>query len=158
MAEPLNVVLVEPEIPQNTGNVARLCAASGTALHLVRPFGFLLGDRQMKRAGLDYWDRVEVTIHDSLAEFIELASQRGGTFHLATTSGGKRYSEVSFGPGDWLLFGAETRGLPRELLTEHPERCIRIPMAPGLRSLNLANSVAIVVYETLRQMGYPGLQ
>lgn len=158
LAEPLNVVLVEPEIPQNTGNVARLCAASGTALHLVRPFGFLLSDRQMKRAGLDYWDRVEVTIHDSLAEFIELASQRGGAFHLATTSGGIRHSEGCFGPGDWLLFGAETRGLPRELLTEYPEHCIRIPMVPGLRSLNLANSVAIVVYEALRQMGYPGLR
>lgn len=157
MAEPLKVVLVEPEIPQNTGNIARLCAASGTALHLVRPFGFLLSDRQMKRAGLDYWDHVGVKIHDSLPEFLEAASEQGGVLHLATTSGGTRHSDVCFSPGDWLLFGAETRGLPRELLAEHPENCTRIPMAPGLRSLNLSNSVAIVVYEALRQMGYPGL-
>ena len=174
----LNIVMVEPEIPQNTGNVARLCAATGTRLHLVRPFGFRLDSRHMKRAGLDYWEFVDVVIHDSLSEFMtsfsdaagaEAAAEVGGRrgrgeregcgerFFLATTSGNRSYHEVAYRDGDYILFGAESRGLPKELLWSNPDATIRIPMASQCRSLNVANSAAIVLYEALRQLHFPKL-
>ena len=152
----LNIVMVEPEIPQNTGNVARLCAAAGARLHLVRPFGFQLDSKHMKRAGLDYWDSVDVVIHDSLSEFMAGPSPRG-RFFLATTSGRRSYHEVNYHDGDYILFGPESKGLPKEMLRAHPDQTIRIPMAPQCRSLNVANSAAIVLYEALRQMDFPAL-
>ena len=153
----LHIGLVNPEIPPNTGNVARLCAATGCSLNLVRPLGFFLDDRRLKRAGLDYWDLLEHHFFDSIEE-IEAAYQ-GAHIYYATTKGQRWYTDVSYHPGDLLIFGPETEGLPKELLAAHPERCIRIPMLPNerARSLNLANSVAIVLYEALRQLGFQGL-
>lgn len=153
----LNIVMVEPEIPQNTGNAARLCAAAGARLHLVRPFGFRLDSKHMKRAGLDYWEFVDVVVHDSLSEFMESLSGAGagGRFFLATTSGRRSYHEVQYRDGDYILFGAESRGLPKELLLNNPDLTIKIPMVPQCRSLNVANSAAIVLYEALRQLDFP---
>lgn len=152
---PLNIVLVEPEIPQNTGNIARTCAATGCRLHLVRPLGFAVTDKHLKRAGLDYWADVEVVFHDSLADF--LAQTGGRPLWLATTKGRLTPDQASFSDNDWILFGRETAGLPETLLVAHPEHRVRIPMRPGTRSLNLSNAVAIVAYEALRQLGWPGL-
>ena len=150
-----NVVLVEPEIPANTGNIARTCAASGTALHLVRPFGFSLDDRQLKRAGLDYWHLLDINYYDSFSELFE--KHRDAKFFFATTKGGQVYSGFDIPDGSFLVFGKETKGLPEELLCAHPERCVRIPMRENKRSLNLSNSVAIGVYEVLRQKNFAGL-
>ena len=152
----LNIVLVEPEIPQNTGNIARTCAAANMALHLVRPLGFEISDKTLKRAGLDYWDMVDVRYYDNTADFFERTS--GGRYFYATTKGGRPYTEAEFRPGDYILFGKETKGLPEELLRANPERCIRIPMAEGARSLNLGNSAAIIAYEALRQNDFFGLK
>ena len=168
------VVLVEPEIPPNTGNIARTCAATGTELHLVRPLGFDVDDKTLKRAGLDYWhfldaarvpgdekeDDYGLTRYGSLYENLDdfFARHPGGRYWYATTKGATRYTDVRFEPGDWLLFGAETRGLPKDLLAAHPERCIRVPMQDEARSLNLSNSVAVVLYEALRQTGFAGLR
>lgn len=154
---PFEVVLVEPEIPQNAGNVARLCAVTGAGFHMVRPLGFHIGDKHMKRAGLDYWDSLSLTLHDSLEAFMEWAAPRGGIW-LASTGGHNRYHDVRFSSGDFFLLGAETRGLPRELIARYPERTIRIPMRPEQRSLNLANSASIILYEALRQMQFPGME
>lgn len=151
----MHVVLVEPEIPQNTGNVARTCAVTGTALHLVGPLGFSLEDRYLKRAGLDYWSLVDLHYHQTWAE-VE-ARLAGRPFYLATTRARHSYPDVSYAPDAVLVFGAETRGLSPDLLARYPDALIRIPMRPGLRSLNLSNSVAIVLYEALRQQGFPGL-
>lgn len=151
----LNLVLVEPRIPQNTGNVARTCAATGARLHLVEPMGFVLDDRRLKRAGLDYWPYLDVTTYPSLDDFLARAE---GPFFFFTTKGRRVYSEASYPDGAWLLFGREDRGLPEELLFQHPEACLRIPMLPGLRSLNLSNSVAVACYEVLRQWDFPALQ
>ncbi|MCD8201173.1 MAG: tRNA (uridine(34)/cytosine(34)/5-carboxymethylaminomethyluridine(34)-2'-O)-methyltransferase TrmL [Clostridia bacterium] len=150
-----NIVLVEPEIPQNTGNIARTCAATGCRLHLVKPLGFSVDDRSLKRAGLDYWQHLNVTYYENLGEFFE--KNEGGRFYYFTTKGRKVYSDAKFFPGDFLVFGKETRGLPEELLKENPDTSVRIPMLGDLRSLNLSNSVAIGVYEALRQNGYEGL-
>lgn len=147
-----NVVLVEPEIPQNTGNIARTCAATGCVLHLVKPLGFEISDKYLKRAGLDYWDFVSVKIWDSLGDLIKAYPQANTWFF--TTKGRRRHSDAEFKEGDFLVFGKETAGLPEELLKEHPEECLRIPMIGDLRSLNLSNSVAIAVYEGLRQLDY----
>lgn len=154
---PLHIALVHPEIPPNTGNVARLCAATGCTLNLVRPLGFFLDDKRLKRAGLDYWDLLDLRYFDSIPE-LEAAYPDSGIFY-ATTKGQQWYTEVAYKPADLLVFGPETAGLPREVLAAHPDRCIRIPMLPHekARSLNLANSVAIVLYEALRQLGFPGL-
>ena len=152
----LNIVLVEPEIPQNTGNIARTCAAAGLALHLVKPLGFDISDKALKRAGLDYWDMVEVCCYENLEEFFQRTS--GGRYFYATTKGGRVYTEADYRRGDYILFGKETRGLPEELLRANPDRCIRIPMADGARSLNLGNSAAIVAYEALRQNDFFGLK
>ena len=151
----IHVVLLEPEIPQNTGNIARTCAAVGAVLHLIEPLGFSLEDKYMKRAGLDYWDSLEVHIHKNLGEFHE--KNPGAEPYLFTKKASHVYTEVSY-PGDvYLMFGRESVGLPETLLEEHPERCLRMPMKEGLRSLNLSNAVAIAVYEVLRQQGFPGL-
>ena len=147
---------MEPEIPQNTGNIARTCAAAGMALHLVRPLGFEISDKTLKRAGLDYWDMVDVRYYDNLEDFFEKTP--GGRYFYATTKGGRPYTEAKFRQGDYILFGKETKGLPEELLRANPERCIRIPMAEGARSLNLGNSAAIIAYEALRQNNFFGLK
>jgi tRNA (cytidine/uridine-2'-O-)-methyltransferase len=150
-----HVVLVEPEIPGNTGNIARLCAATGCQLHLVRPLGFSTEDKYLKRAGLDYWHLVEVSYYDSFAEVQQKYPQ--GRFYLHTTKAKYFYSEISFQQGDFLVFGKETAGLPAELRDQYPEQCVRLPMVEAARSLNLSNSVAVSVYEGLRQIRFPGL-
>ncbi|MBC8531533.1 tRNA (uridine(34)/cytosine(34)/5-carboxymethylaminomethyluridine(34)-2'-O)-methyltransferase TrmL [Gehongia tenuis] len=151
----MHVVLVEPEIPQNTGNIARSCAATGTVLHLVHPLGFEISDKQVKRAGLDYWHLVEIHEHQSFAEVYEANS--GHPFFFCSTKASKSYAEATFPDGSFLVFGKETKGLPEELLREHLSECIRIPMREGARSLNLGNSVAIVLYEALRQHDFAHL-
>lgn len=153
---PLNLVLVEPEIPQNTGNIARTCAATGSRLHLVRPLGFAVTDKHLKRAGLDYWSDVEVVFHDSLDAF--LAAHGHQRLWLATTKGRLTPDQVAFQEDDFLLLGKETAGLPAALLERWPDRQIRVPMRPGTRSLNLSNAAAILVYEALRQLSWPGME
>ena len=152
----MNIVLVEPEIPANTGNIARTCAVTGTVLHLVRPLGFSTEDRYLKRAGLDYWHLVEIHYYDNYGELAECYPNC--IFYYISTKGEKNYHQVSFGPRDFLVFGKETRGLPGELLKSNAEYCLRIPMMGGARSLNLANSVALVLYEALRQQNFPGFR
>jgi len=152
----MHVVLVEPEIPQNTGNVARTCAVTGTCLHLVHPLGFSTDDRYLKRAGLDYWPLVKIRHHADLASALEVFSS--GPFYLITAHARRLHTQVRFPPDCYLVFGKETAGLPRWLLDAYPDRTLRIPMLPGVRSLNLSNAVAVVLYEALRQQGYPGLE
>ena len=154
--EPMHIVLVEPEIPQNTGNIARTCAASGSVLHLVHPLGFTITDRGLKRAGLDYWHLLDIRMHDCLEAFLE--AHRDCVFRLATTKAAKSYCDVDYPPGCFLLFGRETAGLPETLLRQYREDCVRIPMREKARSLNLSNSVAVVLYEALRQHRFTGLQ
>jgi len=148
-----HIVLVEPEIPQNTGNIARTCAVTGAKLHLVRPLGFSVDDKQLKRAGLDYWNELDVVYHDSFAE-VEAAYPEA-RFFLLSTHATKNYSDAAYQDGDFLVFGKETAGLGQALLTRRREDAVRIPMREGLRSLNLSNSVALVLYEALRQTGFP---
>lgn len=150
----LNVVLVEPEIPQNTGNIARTCACTNTRLHLVRPFGFDISEKSLKRAGLDYWDKVDIVYYDNLAEFFE--KNAGGKFYYATTKAKQSYTDVSYPDGCFILFGKETKGLPEDLIYADYDRAVRIPMYGALRSLNLSNSVAIILYEALRQNDFFG--
>ncbi|MDE7306342.1 MAG: tRNA (uridine(34)/cytosine(34)/5-carboxymethylaminomethyluridine(34)-2'-O)-methyltransferase TrmL [Clostridia bacterium] len=150
-----NIVLVEPEIPQNTGNIVRTCHATGCKLHLVRPLGFNVSDKYLKRAGLDYWDEVEITYYDSFGEVLKKFPS--ASFFYFTTKGLNRHCDVKFKEGDFLVFGKETKGLPEELLKEHKDECLRIPMIGETRSLNLSNSVAIAVYEGLRQLDFDGL-
>lgn len=152
-----NIVLVEPEIPQNTGNIARTCAATGSRLHLVKPLGFSLDDRYLKRAGLDYWPYVDVTVYEDLEDF--MAQHRDDKMYLATTKGGQYYTDVQYEEGSYILFGKETAGLPKDFIAAHSERAVRIPMGKevNLRSLNLSNSAAIILYEALRQQGFLGL-
>lgn len=152
----MHIVLVEPEIPANTGNIARTCAATGSTLHLVRPLGFSTDDKYLKRAGLDYWHLVEVLYYDNFEEFA--GRHKGGQFYLATTKAPRFHTEVSYEADSFLIFGKETRGLPPEILGKYPERQIRVPMINEARSLNLANSVAVVLYEALRQQGFTGLK
>ena len=151
----MHIVLVEPEIPQNTGNIARTCAATGAKLHLIRPLGFELSDRYLKRAGLDYWHMMTYEVHDSWEDF--LSANPGARLHFATTKAPRDYCEAAYGPEDYLVFGKETKGLDEALLAENYDRCVRIPMVEEARSLNLSNSVAVVLYEALRQQGFPGL-
>ena len=150
----LHIVLVEPEIPQNTGNIARTCAATGSELHLVKPLGYSLDDRYLKRAGLDYWPLVRVHVHENFGEV--LASHPNAPFYYASTKAPRSYAQVRYEEDAFLVFGRESRGLPENLLTQVYDRCVRIPMLPGARSLNLSNSVAIVAYEALRQRGFEG--
>lgn len=152
----LNIVLVEPEIPQNTGNIARTCAATGARLHIVKPMGFSIDDKKLKRAGLDYWYLLDLTYYENMDEFFE--KNPDGKYFFFTTKAQHTHSDVTYTDKSYLIFGKETKGLPEELLLQHPEECVRIPMIDDARSLNLSNAVAIGVYEALRQMGYPTLQ
>ena len=156
----LNVVLVEPEIPQNTGNIARTCAAIGAKLHLVYPLGFSISEKAVKRAGLDYWDKLDIEEHSSLQTFLEKYSPETTNMFFATTKGKHVYSEPNYNKMDevFLLFGKETKGLPEDILQKYINKTIRIPMRKTLRSLNLSNSVSIVVYEVLRQKNFENLE
>ncbi len=151
----LNIVLVEPQIPQNTGNIARTCAVTGARLHLVGPMGFVIDDAKLKRAGLDYWHLLDVTHYSSLDDFF---TRNSGEFFYFSTKARRVYSDIAYPDGAYLIFGKETAGLPEDLLFRNPESCVRFPMADGARSLNLSNSVAIGVYEVLRQWGFPRLK
>lgn len=153
----LNIVLVEPEIPQNCGNIARTCAATGSRLHLIRPLGFDISDRAVKRAGLDYWHLVQVRDYESLDAFFAVHPEAKQDLWLATTKAPQNYTQARFSADCWLFFGKETAGLPETFRMAHYDRCIRLPMRQEARSLNLSNSVAILTYEALRQNGFPGL-
>ena len=158
----LNIVMVEPEIPQNTGNIARTCAIIGAKLHLVYPLGFVIDDKKLKRSGLDYWDKLDIEYHDSLDAFLNKYKPEENNMFYATTKGQHCYSDVdykAFGDKEiFILFGKESKGLPEDLLQKYIENTLRIPMRPVLRSLNLANSVAIIAYEVFRQFDFDGLQ
>ena len=153
----IHVILFRPEIPQNTGNIARTCAATGAVLHLVEPLGFSIDDKSVKRAGLDYWPYVKIEVHKSLEAFMEKYGDR--RLYLATTKGGRRYADVQFKDEDMILFGRETAGLPKDFIAAHQDNAIRIPMSEDtrLRSLNLSNCANIIVFEALRQLGFPEL-
>ena len=151
----MNIVLHNPEIPSNTGNIGRTCVATGSSLHLIEPLGFILNDRLLKRAGMDYWDKLKYERYMNYENF--KARNPGAKVWLATTKGVKSYTDVEYSPDDFIMFGREGGGIPEDILKANPEDCIRIPMGYGIRSLNLANSVAIVLYEALRQNGFPGV-
>jgi len=150
-----NIVLVEPEIPQNTGNIARTCAATGTRLHIVKPMGFEVDDKKLKRAGLDYWHFLNIAYYENLDDFFE--KNKDGRFFYLSSKAPVSYTDVSYREGDFLLFGKETKGLPEKILVDHPERAVRIPMISSARCLNLSNSAAIVIYEALRQTEFKSL-
>ena len=149
----IHIVLVEPEIPQNTGNIARTCAATGASLHLIRPLGFAIDSAKLKRAGLDYWDSLDITYYDGLTDFFE--KHPDSDFYCFTSKAKRSYTEIQYPENVYLFFGKETAGLPPEFTAQHPERCVRLPMRPGQRCLNLSNAVAVGVYEALRQQGFP---
>ncbi|MCT4660654.1 MAG: tRNA (uridine(34)/cytosine(34)/5-carboxymethylaminomethyluridine(34)-2'-O)-methyltransferase TrmL [Tissierellales bacterium] len=153
----INIVLIEPEIPQNTGNIARTCALTGASLHLVKPLGFSVNDKYLKRAGLDYWHLLDITYHDSFQELLDKVDE--GKFFYATTKGGTSCYDVDFMDDCYIVFGKETAGIPESLLNQYKDQNIRIPMLKNeaARSLNLSNSVAIIAYEAMRQLGCPGL-
>ncbi len=151
----LNIVLIEPEIPQNTGNIARTCAATGAKLHLVGPMGFKIDDRKLKRAGLDYWHLLDISFYDSSDDFFE--KHKGETFFYFSTKAPHKYTDVSYPDKSFIVFGKETKGLPEKLLFDNPDTTVRIPMISDARSLNLSNSVAVGVYEVLRQWNFPEL-
>lgn len=150
----LNIVLLEPQIPQNTGNISRTCAVTGARLHLIRPFGFEIDDKHLKRAGLDYWDKLDISYYDNIEQFYE---KNSGEYFYFTTKGRSVHSDVEYPDNAYLIFGREDRGIPEEILYHNENHCVRIPMRNNLRSLNLSNSVAIGAYEVLRQWGYPEL-
>ena len=153
----LHIVLVEPEIPQNCGNIARTCAATGSQLHLIRPLGFDISEKAVRRAGLDYWNLVEVFDYENLEDFFRRRPEAERDLWLTTTKAPRSYQEARFTADSWLFFGKETAGLPEDFRLAHYERCIRLPMRAEARSLNLSNTVAVCVYEALRQNGFPGL-
>ena len=152
----MHIVLHQPEIPANTGNIGRTCVATGTSLHLIEPLGFHLDEKSIKRAGMDYWPKLDVTRYMNFDEFRE--KHPGAKIWMATTKAHQVYSDVTFGMDDYIMFGKESAGIPEEILVEHEETCIRIPMLEDIRSLNLSNAVAIVLYEALRQNGFRGLE
>lgn len=152
----MNIVLLEPEIPQNTGNIGRTCCATGAKLHLIEPMGFRVNEKSLKRAGMDYWEKLDVTIYDSYRDFVERNPE--AKMWYATTKAPNRYSDVKFSENDYIMFGKESAGIPEDILVNNQDRCIRIPMNEEIRSLNLANSVAIVLYEALRQNDFSGMQ
>ncbi len=151
----INIVLHEPEIPTNTGNIGRSCVAAGARLHLIEPLGFSLSEKEVKRAGLDYWDKLDVTVYDNYEDF--LAKNPDAKIYMATTKAKHVYSEVNYEPDCYIMFGKESAGIPEEILVDHEETCIRIPMIGDIRSLNLSNSVAIVLYEALRQNDFANM-
>ena len=151
----LNIVLHEPEIPANTGNIGRTCVATNTRLHLIEPLGFRLDEKNLKRAGMDYWVSLDVTTYIDYADFLE--RNPGAKIYMATTKAPKVYTEVSYEPDCYIMFGKESAGIPEEILVQHQEDCVRIPMVGDIRSLNLSNSVSIVLYEALRQNGFAGM-
>ena len=152
----MNIVLHQPEIPANTGNIGRTCVATGTRLHLIEPLGFRLDEKSIRRAGMDYWEHLEMTRYINYQDFLD--ENPGAKIWFATTKAKKVYSEVSFGPDDYIMFGKESAGIPEEILVANEEHCIRIPMLSSIRSLNLSNSVAIVLYEALRQNDFQSMQ
>ncbi len=152
----MNIVLYQPEIPSNTGNIGRTCVATDTALHLIEPLGFRLNDKMLKRSGMDYWERLEVYRYMNWQEFLD--KNPGASLYYSTTKAKKTYSDFSFQDGDYLVFGRESAGIPMEILSANQDRCMRIPMLDETRSLNLANSVSIALYEALRQQGFKGLR
>lgn len=152
----MNIVLHQPEIPANTGNIGRTCVATGTSLHLIEPLGFHLDEKSVKRAGMDYWQHLDVHRYVNFEDFLE--KNPGAKIWMATTKAKHTYSDVSFGPDDFIMFGKESAGIPEEILVDYEENCIRIPMLPEIRSLNLSNSVAIVLYEALRQQQFESMQ
>ena len=152
----MNIVLHQPEIPGNTGNIGRTCVATGTSLHLIEPLGFRLDEKSLKRAGMDYWHLLDVHRYMNFQDFQD--QNPGAKIWMATTKARQSYTEVAYGPDDYIMFGRESAGIPEEILVDHEAACIRIPMFPAIRSLNLSNSVAIVLYEALRQQGFEGLE
>ena len=152
----MHIILHQPEIPGNTGNIGRTCVATGTPLHLIEPLGFRLDEKSIRRSGMDYWERLDVSRYINFTEFQE--KHPGIKIWMATTKAKRMYTEVSYGPDDYIMFGKESAGIPEEILVEHEDSCIRIPMLPAIRSLNLSNSVAIVLYEALRQQGFEQMQ
>ena len=152
----MNIILHQPEIPQNTGNIGRTCVATGTSLHLIEPLGFRLDEKSLQRAGMDYWKHLDVYRYVNFEEFLE--KNPGAKIWMATTKAKHTYSEVEFGENDFIMFGKESAGIPEEILVDYEDTCIRIPMLPEIRSLNLSNSVAIVLYEALRQQGFASMQ
>ncbi len=154
----LNIVLLEPEMPANTGNIGRTCCATGTRLHLIEPMGFRINDKMVKRAGLDYWDQLDVTVYDCYQDFLEKNPAAKEKMYMATTKAKHTYAEVSYEEDSYIMFGKESAGIPEEILVEHEKDAIRIPMNKNIRSLNLSNSVAIVLYEALRQHDFYQMQ
>lgn len=152
----MHIILHQPEIPANTGNIGRTCVATGTSLHLIEPLGFRLNEKEIKRAGMDYWEHLDVTRYVNFEEFKE--KHPGAKIWMATTKAKHSYTDVSFGPDDFIMFGKESAGIPEEILVEYEPTCIRIPMLPQIRSLNLSNSVAIVLYEALRQNNFESME
>ncbi len=153
----INIVLHEPEIPQNTGNIARTCAATGCSLHIIRPMGFEIDNAKLKRAGLDYWDKLDITYYDSYEDFLTKRPDALKNTYFFTTKAQKAYTDISYSDNAYIMFGKETRGLPEDMLYENRDYCVRIPMRDTIRSLNLSNSAAIAVYEIIRQKGFDGL-
>lgn len=152
----MHIVLYQPEIAGNTGNIGRTCVATDTVLHLIEPLGFRLNEKEIKRAGMDYWEHLDVRRYINFEEFLE--KNPDAKIYMATTKARHSYTEVEYGPNDYIMFGKESAGIPEEILVEHEETCIRIPMLPKIRSLNLSNSVSIVLYEALRQQGFAHMQ
>lgn len=152
----MNIVLFEPEMPMNTGNIGRTCVATNTRLHLIEPLGFKLNEKAVKRAGLDYWDKLDVTVYSDFQDFLD--RNPGAKIYMATTKAPKTYTEVEYEPDCYIMFGKESAGIPEEILMEHKDNCVRIPMINEIRSLNLSNSVAIVLYEALRQNHFDHMQ
>lgn len=150
----INIVLLEPEIPANTGNIGRTCCATGSRLHLIEPLGFQISDKMLKRAGMDYWDKLDVTVYDCYEDFLEKNPQAVGNMFMATTKAHQTYTDVSYPEDAYIMFGKESAGIPEEILVDNEENAIRIPMNHNIRSLNLSNSVAIVLYEALRQNSF----
>ena len=154
----LNIVLHEPELPANTGNIGRTCVATGTRLHLIEPLGFKINEKQLKRAGLDYWDKLDVTVYDNYQDFLDKNPDAIGNTFMATTKAHQVHSEVSYPKDCYIMFGKESAGIPEEILVDNEDHCVRIPMLPDIRSLNLSNSVAVVLYEALRQQNFEQMQ
>lgn len=154
----LNIVLHEPEMPANTGNIGRTCVATGTRLHLIEPMGFKISEKQVKRAGLDYWDKLDVTVYDDFNDFLAKNPQAKGKLFMATTKAKRTYCEVSYPDDCYIMFGKESAGIPEEILVDYEETCVRIPMLADIRSLNLSNSAAVILYEALRQQQFAQME